>query len=418
MNYRTRTALIGVGALGLVAIYGPANAVEGISDTEVHIGGTCPSSGPLASFGTVCAIEEAYFAYVNDKFGGVKMGDGKTRKIKYTWYNDEYSPPRAVEQVHRLVERDQVFALIGSLGTAPNLAVWDYVNRKGVPHLYTGTGASIFSSDFEKHPWTMGWQMNYVTEGTIYAQFIKENKPNATVAVLYQNDDFGKELLTSFKRASAGSNIKVVAESSYEVSSPTVDSQIINLANSKADVFLNFSIPRFAAQAVRKIHEVGWKPMHIMVTISASIKGVFEPAGLEASQGIYSGAYVMDPTNPKWKDDSAIKLYREIGAKYGSKSVSLDEPIGMVGFATAQQMVRTLAATKAPTRDALMASARSQCGVDIKGMIPGVKVCVDGKKDPFAVESMQMQQFKGRQWEMIGSTITTFEGRTPLPGKN
>lgn len=342
------------------------------------------------------------------------MADGKTRKIKYTWYNDEYSPPRALEQVRRLIDRDKVFALFGVLGTAPNMAVRDYVNRQQTPHLYVGTGASVFSTDMDRFPWTMGWQINYITEALIYADYVKQTKPNATVAVLYQNDDFGKELMAAFKEGVKGSNVKVVAESSYEVTSPTVESQVVNLANSKADVFLNFSIPRFAAQAVRKMHELNWKPNHIMVQIAASIKGVFTPAGLDASQGIMTGAYVMDQGNPAWKDDPAVKLFQDVGNKYGSKLVDLNEPMSMVGFVTAQQMVHTLSLAKQPTRKALMEAARNQCDVKIHGVLPGVKVCVQGKKDPFAIESLQMVRFKGNQWETVGKTINTFEGRTPV----
>lgn len=405
---------LALAALSLSLVMPAAQAADpGITDTEVHLGGTCPTSGPLASFGTICAMEEAYFNYVNEKFGGVKMGDGKTRKIKYTWLNDEYSPPRALEQVRRLIDRERVFALFGVLGTAPNMAVRDQVNRAQVPHLYVGTGASIFSTDQERYPWTMGWQINYITEALIYADWVKRNKPNATVAVLFQNDDFGKELMAAFKEGVKGSNVKIVSEASYEVTSPTIDAQVISLANSKADVFLNFSIPRFAAQAVRKMHEIQWKPTHIMVQIAASIKGVFEPAGLDASQGIMTGLYVMDQGNPAYKDDPAIKLFNEVGSKYGSKTVNLNEPMSMVGFVTAQQMVHTLSLTKSPTRAALMTAARNQCDVKLAGLLPDVKVCVSGKKDPFSIESLQMMQFKGKQWEAQGATITSFEGKTP-----
>ena len=278
----TASALFALGGLVIV----PALAAEspGFTDTEVTIGGTCPTSGPLASFGTVCAMEEAYFKYINETQGGVKMGDGKTRKIKYIWYNDEYSPPRTVEQVKRLVEQDHVAAVVNILGTATNLAVWDYLNKRGVPQLFIGTGATIFGADIKKHPWTMAWQVPYSTEAAIYADFVKSKWPNARVAILYQKDDFGQDLESSFKHAVEGSGVKVVAEESYDPTSPTIDSQIVNLAASKADVFLNFAIPRFAAQAIRKSYEIGWKPNQIVVNISASVAAVFKPAGMTASR--------------------------------------------------------------------------------------------------------------------------------------
>jgi branched-chain amino acid transport system substrate-binding protein len=406
-------------ALGASAMT-PAWAAEatGFTDTEVSIGGTCATSGPLASFGTICSMEEAYFKYINETQGGVKMGDGKTRKVKYVWYNDEYSPPRTVEQVKRLVERDEVAAVVNILGTATNLAVWDYLNKRGIPQLYVGTGATIFGADIDKHPWTMAWQVPYSTEAAIYAEFVKSKWPNARVAILYQKDDFGGDLRGSFKHAVEGSGVTVVAEEAYDPTSPTIDSQIVNLAASKADVFLNFSIPRFAAQAIRKSNEIGWKPAQILVNISASVAAVFRPAGLEASQGIYSGINVIDPQDPRFAEDPGLKLYREIASKYGSKLLNPDDPTTMWGFINGQMVVTTLQRTKAPTREAMMAAARSQCGVAIQGLLPGITMCTDGKKDPFPVESMQMSQFKGNRFEPVGPIVSKYEGKAPaLVGK-
>ncbi len=388
----------------------------GITDTKVKIGGVCPSSGPLSSFATVCASEEAYFKYVNEKFGGVTMGDGKTRKIEYVWYDDAYSPPRTVEQVKRLAEQDQVFLVLAPLGTPTNLAVWDYLNRKGIPHLYVGSGATIWGGDVNGHPWTMGWQPAYSTEASIYAEFVKEKMSNAKVAALYQNDDFGKDLLGSFKRAIQGSNLTVVAAESYETSHPTVDSQVTNLAASKADVFLIFTIPKFAAQAIKKTYELGWRPLQITDAIAGSIKGVLIPAGIRASTGVYTGAYVKDPTSPQWVDDPGMKLFWEIAKKYGSSNLDPDNQVSMIGFGQAEQLVYTLKHTKQPTRKALMESARHQTNVSIMALLPGVKVTVDGAKDPYPVESMQMSQFNGQQYELVGAPITRYEGRTPPSG--
>ncbi|MEO8936222.1 MAG: ABC transporter substrate-binding protein [Burkholderiaceae bacterium] len=412
-----RAIAIVLAALGANSAAGAEDGT-GFTDTEVVIGGTCATSGPLASFGTICSMEEAYFKYVNEALGGVKMGDGKTRKIKYVWYNDEYSPPRTVEQVKRLVERDEVAAIVNVLGTATNLAVWDYLNKRGVPQLYIGTGATIFGTDLEKHPYTMAWQVPYSTEAAIYAEFVKSKWPQGKVAILYQKDDFGEDLRGSFKRAIEGSGVKVIAEEAYDPTSPTIDSQVVNLAASKADVLLNFSIPRFAAQAIRKANEIDWKPAQIIVNISASVAAVFKPAGLEASKGIYSGIDVIDPSDPRFANDPGQKLYREIAAKYGTKLVNPDDPTTMWGFINGQMVVKTLQNMKKPTRDAMMQAARNQCGVEIMGLLPGIKLCTQGAKDPFPIESMQMAQFDGTRFEPIGPIITRYEGNAPaLAGK-
>lgn len=403
-------------ALAASATPAAADTAPGITDDTIRVGATCPTSGPLSSFGTVCAMEEAYFEYVNEELGGVEMGDGKTRRIEYIWYNDEYSPPRTVEQVKRLVESDEVAFVKGPLGTATNLAVWDYLNQRGIPHLYVGSGSTLWGADVEEHPWTMGWQLAYSTEASIYAEFIESEMPNAKVAVLYQNDDFGKDLLGAFRRAVEDSGIEVVAAEPYEVTSPTVDSQVINLADSGADVFLNFSIPRFAAQGIRKIHELSWDPMQIVVGISASINATIEPAGYEAAQGLYTGAYVMAPGNPEWEGHPDMEAYYEIAEAYGGDLLNPRHPIAMLGFTNAQQVVETLRRTQEPTREAIMEAARHQCGVDIKGVIPGIEVCTDGAEDSYPIESMQMMRFEGKQWHTVGDVITTYEGKTPPPG--
>lgn len=403
-----------IGALLSGALAG-AQAADGtgFSDNEVRIGGTCATSGPLASFGTICAMEEAYFKHLNETQGGVRMGDGKTRKIKYVWYNDEYSPPRTVEQVKRLVERDDVAAVVNILGTATNLAVRDYLNKRGIPQLFVGSGATIFGNNITKYPWTMAWQVPYSTEAAIYADFVKSTWPQARVAILYQKDDFGDDFRTAFKHGIEGSKVTVVAEQAYEPSAPTIDSQIVSLAGSKADVFLNLGIPRFAAQGIRKANEIGWKPAQIVANISASVAAVFQPAGMEASQGIYSGINVIDPVDPRFAKEPAMAQYRAIATKYGSKLVNADDPTTMWGFINGQMVRATLEHTQSPTREAMMAAARKQCGVTILGLLPGITMCTDGQKDPFPVESMQISQFKGTRFEPVGPIITRYEGKAP-----
>jgi branched-chain amino acid transport system substrate-binding protein len=403
-------------AVATLAISVPAvaeRASPGITDTEIKIGGICPSTGPIASFVTICAMQDAYFKSVNERDGGVMMGDGKRRKISYVYYDDGYSPPRTVEQARRLVERDQVALIIGPLGSATGLAIRTYLNKQNVPQLMVGSGLSAFSTDLEKYPWTTGWQPSYTTEGSIYAEFVKSKKPDAKVAILYQNDDFGKELLSAFKHAAEGTDVRVAAAQSYEVTSPTVDSQVSNLAASNADVLLVFAVPKFAAQTLRKVQEMSWRPTVIVTNISASKKTVMEPAGAEASEGVYSVVSLMDPTSPDYAETKDMKVYREIGAEFGGQGLNLDDPMTMYGFAQAQTMVAALEKAKAPTREAIMDAARHVCGVPILGVVPGVKVCVDGKKDPFYVESMQVVRYSKGKWEPVGDVITKYEGKTP-----
>jgi len=282
-----------------------------------------------------------------------------------------------------------------------------------VPQLSVGSGLSSFSTDLEKFPWTVGWQPAYTTEGSIYAEFVKSKKPDAKVAILYQNDDFGKELLNAFKHAAEGSGIQVAAAQSYEVTSPTVDSQVSNLAATNADVLLVFAVPKFTAQTLRKVQDTPWRPMGIVTNISASKKTVMEPAGAEASEGVYSVVSLMDPTTPDYAATKDMKTYRDIGAKFSSPGLNLDDPMTMYGFGQAQTMVAVLEKAKAPTREAIMTSARHLCDVPIMGVVPGVKVCVDGNKDPFYVESMQVVRYSKGNWEPVGGIITKYEGKTP-----
>jgi len=388
-------------------------ASPGITDTEVKIGGICPSTGPIASFVTICAMQDAYFKFINERDGGVMMADGKRRKIAYVYYDDGYSPPRTVEQARRLAERDQVALVMGPLGSATGLAIRDYLNKRGIPQLSVGSGLSAFSTDIEKYPWTVGWQPSYTTEGSIYAEFVKSKKPDAKVAILYQNDDFGKELLGAFRQAAQGGGITIVDAQSYEVTSPTVDSQVSNLAATNADVILVFAVPKLAAQTLRKIQDTSWRPMVIVSNISASKKTVMEPAGAEASEGVYSVVSLMDPTTSNYAATEDIKTYRAIGEKYKSPGLNLDDPMTMYGFGQAQTMVAVLEKAKAPTRAAIMESARHLCGVPVLGVVPGVKVCVDGKADPFYVEAMQVVRYSKGNWEPVGDVITKYEGKTP-----
>jgi branched-chain amino acid transport system substrate-binding protein len=368
----------------------------GISDDEILLGGSYPFSGPASAYKTIADGAKAHFAFVNSN-GGV---DG--RKIKFMTLDDAYEPPRAVQNVRRLIDQEGVFALFNTLGTPNNLAIWDYVNDQEVPHLFVATGASDWGEDVDSHPYTIGWQPDYVTEAQIYADFLSENKPGAKVAVLYQNDGFGKDLLAGFEKGIEGSDIEIVARESYEVTDPTVASQMSKLAASGADTFLNITTPKFSAQAIVAIAKSDWKPLHILNNVGASKALVLEPAGLENAKGIISTSYFKDPEDPQWKDDPAMVEYKEQLAKYSSRA-NPNDPFHVYGWAAAATMVEALKGMKEPTREALMDSARS-LDVEIPILLPGIKVQT-GEGDGYPIEAMQIMRFNGERWVLMGDVV-------------
>ena len=286
--------MAGAGALALALTAGPASAQkkydEGASDTEIKIGNTNPYSGNASSYGTIGKTIEAYFKMVNDK-GGING-----RKVNFITYDDGYAPPKTVEMVRKLVEEDKVLFVFQTLGTPPNTAIHKYMNGKKVPHLFVATGASVWGKPKE-FPWTMGWQPDYQTEAAIYAKHILANVKDAKIAVLMQNDDYGRDYFNGFKAGLGKDGDKIVQVATYEVADPTVDSQIIALKNSGANVFFNITIPKYAAQAIKKAAEIGWKPAHYLNNVSASVGSVMKPAGFENGQGILTAAYLKDPTD-------------------------------------------------------------------------------------------------------------------------
>ncbi|HEX9508643.1 MAG TPA: ABC transporter substrate-binding protein, partial [Myxococcales bacterium] len=285
----------------LISASGAFAADPGVSKTEIKIGNIMPYSGPVSAYGTIGRGLDAYFKKLNDE-GGING-----RKINFLSYDDAYTPARAVEQARRLVEQDQVLFLFQPLGTPSNSAIWKYMNDKKVPQLFVATGATKWG-DPVGHPWTMGWQPAYQTEAYVYAQYLLKTKPDAKVAVLLQNDDFGKDYLKGFKAGLGTAAAKmVIAEQTYETTDPTVDSQIANLKNSGADVFLNVTTPKFALQAIKKAADLGWKPLQFLTNVSTSLSTVMTPAGVEATKGIVTALYLKDYDDPQWKDDPAMK---------------------------------------------------------------------------------------------------------------
>jgi branched-chain amino acid transport system substrate-binding protein len=380
---------------------GGGGSDPGITDKEIKLGGSYPFSGPASAYRAIADGAKAQFDFVNSK-GGV---DG--RKISFQTLDDAYEPPKAVANARRLVEQEQVFALFNTLGTPNNLAIWDYLNQQKVPQAYVATGASSWGADVASHPYTTGWQPNYVTEAKIYADYLKKNKENAKVAVLYQNDGFGKDLLGGFEDAVEGSNVKVVARESYEVTDPTVASQVKKLAASGADTFLNITTPKFSAQAIATIAKSDWEPLHILNNVGASKTLVLTPAGLDNAKGIVSTAYFKDPEDPQWASDEAMQEYKTALRKYKPRA-NPNEPFYVYGWAAASTMAEALKQMKQPTRQALMDAVRG-LNVDIPILLPGNRVQT-GAGDGYPIEAMQIERFDGQNWKVLGDVVEAKAG--------
>jgi branched-chain amino acid transport system substrate-binding protein len=375
----------------------------GATDTEIKIGNIMPYSGAASAYGVIGKTEEAYFRKINAE-GGING-----RKINFVTYDDAYTPPKTVEQARKLVESDEVLLIFNSLGTPPNTAIQKYMNQKKVPQLFVATGATKWN-DPKQFPWTMGWQPNYQSESIIYAKYILKNQPNAKIAVLYQNDDYGKDYLKGFRDGlGAKAASMIIAEDSYEVTEPTIDSHIVRLKASGADVFFNITTPKFAAQAIKKNAEIGWKPLHFLNNVSASIGSVIKPAGFEASQDIISSAYFKDPTDPQWKDDAAMKAWHAFLDKYYPEANRADGSV-MYGFIVSQGLVHVLKACGDNlTRENIMKQAASIKDFEPLGLLPGVKVNTSAT-DFAPLSQLQLMRFKGETWERFGEVISSDVG--------
>ena len=372
----------------------------GASDTEIKIGNTNPYSGPASAYGAIGKAIAAYFKMVNEQ-GGVNG-----RKINFISYDDGYSPPRTVEMARKLVEQDQVLFVFQTLGTPSNTAIHKYMNMKKVPQMHVATGATKWN-DPKNHPWTMGWQPNYQTEAKVYARHILQTKPDAKIAVLYQNDDYGKDYLKGF-RDGLGDKAKsmIVAEASYEVSEPTVDSQIVQLQSSGANVFFNITTPKFAAQAIRKAYDIGWKPVHYLNNVSTSVGSVLTPAGLEKSVGLITTAYLKDPTDKRWDDDAAVNKWRDFMKKYHADA-NVNDSFNIYGYTVAATLHQVLKqAGDNLTRDNIMRQAASMKDYRLDTLLP--KITISTSNGDYApIEAVQLQRFNGKQWELFGEVISS-----------
>lgn len=390
-------------ALGLAVIATPAAAQKkygpGASDTEIKIGNINPYSGPASAYGLIGKTIAAYFKKINAE-GGING-----RKINFISYDDGYSPPKAVEQARKLVESDEVLLIFQSLGTPSNSAIHKYMNAKKVPQLFVATGATKWG-DPKHFPWTMGWQPNYQSEARIYAKYLLEKYPNGKIGILYQNDDYGKDYVKGLKDGlGAKAKTMIVSEQPYETSDPTVDSQVINLKASGADVFFNVTTPKFAAQAIRKAAEIGWKPLHLLNNVSNSVGSVLKPAGMENAKDIVSTAYYKDPTDPTWKDDVGFKHWAEFMAKdfpEGDKSSSFT----VYGYSVAQTLVQVLKQCGDNlTRENVMKQSANLKDFEPEMLLPGIKVNTS-PTDFYPIEQMQLMRFNGQRWELFGPVLS------------
>jgi branched-chain amino acid transport system substrate-binding protein len=399
---RSHVAALSAAALAVTVMGSAAFAQKkydtGATDTEIKIGNIMPYSGPASAYGVIGKTIEAYFKKINAE-GGING-----RKINFISYDDGYSPPKAVEQTRKLVESDEVLLMFNPLGTPGNTAIQKYLNGKKVPQLFVATGATKWN-DPKNFPWTMGWQPNYQTEGQIYAKYILKEKPNAKIAVLYQNDDYGKDYLKGLKDGLGAKANMIVAESSFEVSEPTVDSHIVKLKSSGADVFFNVATPKFAAQAIKKMAEIEWKPLHLLNNVSASIGSVIKPAGFENSQGIISVQYAKDTSDPAWKNDPGMKRFDEFLAKYYPDANRIDASV-MYGYLVAQTMAQTLKqAGDNLTRENVMKEAANLKDLELDGLLPGIKINTS-PTDFAPISSVQLIRFKGEAWERFGEVLS------------
>jgi branched-chain amino acid transport system substrate-binding protein len=385
-------------ALGTSSAFAQKKYDAGASDAEIKIGNINPYSGPASAYGMIGKTIAAYFKKVNAE-GGING-----RKINFISYDDAYSPPKAVEQARKLVESDEVLLIFQSLGTPSNTAIQKYMNAKKVPQLFVATGATKWG-DPKHFPWTMGWQPSYQAEGQIYAKYLLKEKPNAKIGILYQNDDYGKDYVKGMKDGlGAKAASMIVSEQPYETSDPTVDSQIVNLKASGADVFFNVTTPKFAAQAIKKSAEIGWKPLHLLNNVSQSIGGVLKPAGLENSKGILSTYYLKDANDPAVKNDAGYKDWLAFMDKYfpeGDKSSSFT----VYGYTVAQTLAQVLKQCGDNlTRENVMKQAASLKDLEFGMLLPGIKINTSAT-DFYPIQQMQMQRFTGERWELIGPVM-------------
>jgi len=375
----------------------------GASDTEIKIGNIMPYSGPASAYGVIGKTEVAYFNKINAE-GGING-----RKIKFITYDDAYSPPKTVEQARKLVESDEVLLIFNSLGTASNSAIQKYMNEKKVPQLFVATGATKWN-DPKQFPWTMGWQPNYQSEGRIYAKYILRERPTGRIGILYQNDDYGKDYVKGIRDGlGSKADSMIVAEKSYETTNPTIDSLVVAIKSAQPDIFISITTPKFAAQSIKKVAELGWKPLFLLNSVGTSTGTVMKPAGVENSQGIISAAYSKDPTDPQWKDDPGIRNFDAFLAKYFPEGNREDLSI-MTAYNVSQTMVHVLKKCGDDlTRANIMRQAANMENLQLEGLLPSITISTSAS-DFAPIKQFQLRRFEGERWELFGDVISSEVG--------
>jgi branched-chain amino acid transport system substrate-binding protein len=369
----------------------------GAAEIIIKLGNTAPYSGPASAYGTVARAEQAYFAMLNDQ-GGISG-----RKIEFLTLDDGYSPSKTVEQTRKLVEQDEVLALFSSVGTAPNISVQKYLNTKHVPQLFVSSGATRWN-DPEQFPWTVGFNPTYELEGQIYAQYILQAKPNANIAVITPNEDAGKDYLRGFKAGLGEHADQLVSQTTYLTSDPTIDSQMVTMRESGADVFFAEATPRFAAQAIKKAASMGWKPLIVLPSVSNSVSAVLEPAGIENTIGVVTGLYLKDPNDVRWADDPAMKDWLAWMKKY-QPGASTGDLFNVQGYTAAQVMVEVLKNCKDDlSRENIIKQATTLNGLALPMLLPGIKIHTE-PNNVTPIRQIQMARFDGKSWELFGDVL-------------
>jgi branched-chain amino acid transport system substrate-binding protein len=385
------------GSLAAAALSVVLTGLSGAAETSIKLGNTAPYSGPASAYGTIARAEAAYFQKLNDE-GGING-----RKIEFLTLDDAYSPAKTVEQTRKLVEQDDVVAVFSSVGTAPNISVQKYLNAKRIPQLFVSSGATRWN-DPEHYPWTVGFNPTYELEGRLYAQYILQTKPNAKIAVIAPNEDAGKDYVRGFK-AGLGEHVdQLVSETTYLTADPTIDSQMVTMRETGADVFFAEATPKFAAQAIRKAASMGWKPLIILPTVSNSFSAVLEPAGVENAVGVVTGLYLKDPNDVRWADDPALKEWLAWMKKY-QPNASTGDLFNVQGYTVAQIMARVLENCKDDlSRDNIIKQATALNGIAMPMLLPGIKVYTD-PHNVTPIRQIQMARFDGKSWVLFGDVL-------------
>ncbi|MDO9712400.1 ABC transporter substrate-binding protein [Paracraurococcus lichenis] len=394
-----RRAALAALATGLAAPrLARAADTTGITETEIRIGNTASYSGPASAYGTIARTEAAYFRMVNDQ-GGIAG-----RKIAFLSYDDGYSPPKTVEQVRRLVEQDKVACIFQNIGTAANSAIVRYLNQRKVPHLFVGSGADKWGN-YQDTPWTIGWQPSYRTEAQIYLKMVRQEAPQARIAVLYQNDDFGKDYLVGLRDLLGDRYDQVVRAASYEVTDPTIDSQVLSLQATGAEVFISATTPKFAAQAIRKVYDIGWQPrLHFLSNVSISVAAVMVPAGAEKGTGVITSAYLKDPTDPSWAEDPGMNAWRDFMRRWYPEG-ELTDAGNIFGYGIAATMTQVLRQCgRDLSRERLMREAANLRDLEVGVLLPGIRINTS-PTNYHPIRQMQLARWTGSTWERFGGVI-------------